>query len=95
MCHLNFVVSKKSQSRMRVLRIECKDKLFNWFDLDEEKEVINAPEVVKILKENVAHYFSIPVDKQIIFDEQGVIGTACDFRRSVERDAMDRVLLYY
>ena len=68
---------------MRTLRIECGDKLFDWFDVEEEKKIINSPEVLKILKENVAHYFEVSLDRQIIFDDEGVISTPTDLRRSL------------
>ena len=74
----------------RTLRIECGDKLFDWFDVDEEKEIIAAPDVLRILKENVAHYFDVALEKQVIFDEEGVISTASELRRALRAGNVER-----
>ncbi|CAD7922794.1 unnamed protein product [Amoebophrya sp. A25] len=78
-------------SGSRTLRISYGDKLFDWFDVDEEKEIINAPDVIKILKENVAHYFQVGVEQQILFDEEGPITTPAELRRSLKCAGKPRV----
>ncbi len=40
-------------------------------------------QVLRILKENVVHYFNVALENQIIFDEEGVISNATEFRRSL------------
>ncbi|CAD7951701.1 unnamed protein product [Amoebophrya sp. A120] len=83
----------ETASNSRTLRIQCGDKLFDWFDVDEEQEIISAPDVLKILKENVAHYFKVPVENQVLFDEEGVIATKTDLRRSFKMSGKPRVVV--
>uniref|UniRef100_A0A7S4QZL7 PDZ domain-containing protein n=1 Tax=Alexandrium monilatum TaxID=311494 RepID=A0A7S4QZL7_9DINO len=68
----------------RMLRVEFKGQPYDWFNLDEMGELVRSEDFVNTLRENIVHYFSVPYDCQVVFDEEGVLSTAADFARALK-----------
>ncbi|CAE7408495.1 sna41 [Symbiodinium natans] len=61
--------------------------LHDWFDVDEMADVVKASGFSITLRENIARYFGVPVAEQAIYDEDGLIATAADLSRALQRYA--------
>merc|ERR1719282_939781 len=48
-------------------------------------DMIRSAAFVGTLRENVARYFGIPVERQAIYDEDGLLTTGADFSRAIQR----------
>mmetsp|Transcript_103305 Transcript_103305/g.292680 ORF Transcript_103305/g.292680 Transcript_103305/m.292680 type:complete len:333 (+) Transcript_103305:299-1297(+) len=68
----------------RMLRIEHQGQPFDWFNLDEMGDVVRSADFVNTLRENIVHYFSIPYEWQVIYDDEGLLCTAVDFARAFQ-----------
>jgi len=64
--------------------VEVNGKLHNWFDIDELGELVRTPTFADTLRENVERYFGVPIENQVIYDEDGLLTTAADFSRSLQ-----------
>eukprot|EP00927_Polykrikos_kofoidii_P043738 TRINITY_DN37827_c0_g1_i1.p1 TRINITY_DN37827_c0_g1~~TRINITY_DN37827_c0_g1_i1.p1 ORF type:complete len:470 (-),score=58.96 TRINITY_DN37827_c0_g1_i1:229-1638(-) len=69
----------------RMLRVEFKGQPYDWFDLDEMSDVVRNQDFANTLRENIAHYFSVPFEWQAVFDEEGLLSTVVDFVRALQR----------
>eukprot|EP00405_Crypthecodinium_cohnii_P052493 CAMPEP_0206606740 /NCGR_PEP_ID=MMETSP0325_2-20121206/51595_1 /ASSEMBLY_ACC=CAM_ASM_000347 /TAXON_ID=2866 /ORGANISM="Crypthecodinium cohnii, Strain Seligo" /LENGTH=267 /DNA_ID=CAMNT_0054123341 /DNA_START=52 /DNA_END=853 /DNA_ORIENTATION=- len=76
-------LSQTGQPRM--LRVEFRGQPYDWFSLDEMGDVVRSEDFSNTLRENIAHYFSVPYDCQAIFDEDGLLTAPIDFVRSLQR----------
>lgn len=70
-----------------MLRIEVHGLLHDWFDVDEMGDLVKASGFSNTLRENIARYFGVPVAEQAIYDEDGLIATAADLSRALQRYA--------
>eukprot|EP00747_Dinoflagellata_sp_TGD_P021923 gnl/TRDRNA2_/TRDRNA2_128787_c0_seq2.p1 gnl/TRDRNA2_/TRDRNA2_128787_c0~~gnl/TRDRNA2_/TRDRNA2_128787_c0_seq2.p1 ORF type:complete len:515 (+),score=53.50 gnl/TRDRNA2_/TRDRNA2_128787_c0_seq2:79-1545(+) len=73
-----------AMSKPRMLRVEFKGEPFDWLDLDDLGDAVQAPDFTHTLRENIAHYFGVPFDCQAIYDEDGVLSTTVDFSRALK-----------
>ncbi|CAE8639155.1 unnamed protein product [Polarella glacialis] len=82
-------VSPSAQSvvQPRMLRIEVNGLLHDWFDVDEVGDMVKAPGFTATLRENIARYFGVPVKSQAVYDEDGLLATAADLSRALQRYA--------
>lgn len=69
----------------RMLRIEFKNQPYDWFNLEEMGDVVRSDDFANTLRENIVHYFTVPYDCQVIFDEDGLLFAPVDFTRSLQR----------
>uniref|UniRef100_A0A7S4VIN1 Uncharacterized protein n=1 Tax=Alexandrium monilatum TaxID=311494 RepID=A0A7S4VIN1_9DINO len=69
----------------RVLRVEVNGLLHDWFDVDEMGDFVRSTAFAGTLRENVARYFGVPLEKQAIYDEDGLLTTSADFSRALQR----------
>lgn len=67
-----------------MLRVECQGKPYDWFNLDELQDAVREEAFVHTLRENIVHYFSVPLEYQAIFDEEGLLATPPDFARALQ-----------
>lgn len=74
-----------AQKQARVLRIEVGGLLHDWFDVDEIGEFKRSPAFASTLRENIARYFHVAVERQVIYDEDGLLSTPADFSRALQR----------
>lgn len=74
-----------TQKQARVLRIEVGGLLHDWFDVDEIGEFKRSPAFASTLRENIARYFHVAVERQVIYDEDGLLSTPADFSRALQR----------
>jgi len=70
-----------------MLRIEFKNQPYDWFNLDDMGDVVRSDDFANTLRENIVHYFSVPYDCQVVFDEDGLLNAPVDFSRSLQRIA--------
>lgn len=73
----------KAWSTPRLLRVEYRGQVYDWFDLDELGDVVRAADVAGTLRENISHYFDVPRACQIVCDCEGVLASAADFARAL------------
>eukprot|EP00439_Symbiodinium_sp_Y106_P085358 s46_g28.t1 len=69
----------------RMLRVEVRGLLHDWFDVGEMGDFIRSPEFAGTLRENVARYFSVPFERQAIYDEDGLLTSTADFSRALQK----------
>lgn len=79
--------SSKPTSGPRVLRVDVGGTLHDWFDVEEMSDFIRSQAFVGTLRENVARYFGVAVERQAIYDEDGLLTTSADFSRALQRVA--------
>lgn len=72
-------------SNSRMLRVEVRGLLHDWFDVSEMGDFVRSPAFAGTLRENVARYFNVPVERQAIYDEDGLLTTCADFSRALQR----------
>eukprot|EP00913_Durusdinium_trenchii_P022467 g21104.t1 len=58
----------------RMLRVEVRGLLHDWFDVADMGDFIRSPQFAGTLRENVARYFGVPVERQAIYDEAAALG---------------------
>lgn len=68
----------------RMLRVVFRNRSYDWVDLDDLGDVVKRPEFVDTLRENIAHYFGVPVDLQAIYDNDGLLTSVVDFSRTLQ-----------
>lgn len=69
----------------RMLRVEVRGLLHDWFDVADMGDFIRSPQFAGTLRENVARYFGVPVERQAIYDEDGLLTNCADFSRALQR----------
>lgn len=69
----------------RMLRVEFKGQPYDWFSLDDMGEIVRSDDFANTLRENIVHYFAVPYECQVLFDEDGILGAPVDFARSLQR----------
>eukprot|EP00930_Biecheleria_cincta_P033531 TRINITY_DN23239_c0_g1_i1.p1 TRINITY_DN23239_c0_g1~~TRINITY_DN23239_c0_g1_i1.p1 ORF type:complete len:695 (+),score=116.16 TRINITY_DN23239_c0_g1_i1:64-2148(+) len=69
----------------RMLRVEVHGLLHDWFDVADMGDFIRSPAFAGTLRENVARYFGVPLERQAIYDEDGLLTTCADFSRALQR----------
>jgi len=69
----------------RMLRVEVHGLLHDWFDVGDMGDFIRSPSFAGTLRENVARYFGVPLERQAIYDEDGLLTTCADFSRALQR----------
>mmetsp|Transcript_87666 Transcript_87666/g.246256 ORF Transcript_87666/g.246256 Transcript_87666/m.246256 type:complete len:456 (-) Transcript_87666:101-1468(-) len=67
----------------RMLRVEYKGQPYDWFNLDDLGELVQAPDFANTLRENIAHYFGVPFECQVVFDEAGILTSGVDYARAL------------
>jgi len=70
-----------------MLRVEVNGLLHDWFDIEELGDMVKAPGFGTTLRENIARYFGVPVKSQAVYDEDGLLATAADLSRALQRYA--------
>lgn len=68
----------------RMLRVEFNGRPYDWFDLNDMSDVVRSTDFAETLRENIAHYFNIPIDCQVAFDENGMVSTSVDLCRALQ-----------
>jgi len=66
-----------------MLRIEYKGQPYDWFNLDEMGDIVRTSDFSNTLKENIAHYFGVPLEFQAVYDEEGLLSSVVDFARAL------------
>lgn len=69
----------------RMLRVEVHGLLHDWFDVGDMGDFIRSPSFAGTLRENVSRYFGVPLERQAIYDEDGLLTTCADFSRALQR----------
>lgn len=69
----------------RMLRIEVAGESHDWFDVDEMANAVRSPSFAATLRSNITGYFGVPIDQQVIFDDDGLLVTAADISRALQR----------
>lgn len=69
----------------RMLRVEVHGLLHDWFDVGDMGDFIRSPAFAGTLRENVSRYFGVPLERQAIYDEDGLLTTCADFSRALQR----------
>lgn len=77
--------SKASRHTSRILRVEVAGMLHDWFCVEEMSDFLRTPAFAKVLRENIARYFHVPVQRQAVYDEDGLLTSNADFRRALQR----------
>lgn len=65
----NAEVNAKASERGRTLRLEFRGRAYDWLDLDELGEAATTLDFVGTLRENMAHYFGVPIEFQVLYDD--------------------------
>lgn len=68
-----------------MLRVEVNGLLHDWFDVDEMGDFVRSAAFASTLRENIARYFGVVLEKQAIYDEDGLLTTGADFSRALQR----------
>lgn len=68
-----------------MLRIEVGGESHDWFDVDELSAAVRSPTFANTLRSNISGYFGVPVEQQVIFDDDGLLATAADISRALQR----------
>eukprot|EP00928_Gymnodinium_smaydae_P035409 TRINITY_DN24926_c0_g3_i1.p1 TRINITY_DN24926_c0_g3~~TRINITY_DN24926_c0_g3_i1.p1 ORF type:complete len:612 (-),score=109.98 TRINITY_DN24926_c0_g3_i1:102-1937(-) len=71
-------------SHGRMLRVEYRGQPYDWFSLDEMGDITRSADFATTLRENVAHYFGVPPEYQMLFDDEGVLATTVDVIRTLQ-----------
>ncbi|CAE7862568.1 SAR1A, partial [Symbiodinium microadriaticum] len=50
----------------------------------EMSDFLRTPAFAKVLRENIARYFHVPVQRQAVYDEDGLLTSNADFRRALQ-----------
>lgn len=74
----------RRHSQGRLLRVEFRGQPFDWFNLEDLGELVQSMDFVITLRENISHYFGVPSEWQIMFDDAGVICTSADLLRALQ-----------
>eukprot|EP00930_Biecheleria_cincta_P100217 TRINITY_DN91840_c0_g1_i1.p1 TRINITY_DN91840_c0_g1~~TRINITY_DN91840_c0_g1_i1.p1 ORF type:complete len:343 (+),score=51.29 TRINITY_DN91840_c0_g1_i1:66-1094(+) len=69
----------------RMLRVEYKNQPYDWFNLDDVGHMVRSEDFAHTLRENINHYFNVPFENQVIFDEDGILFSAVDFARALQQ----------
>lgn len=69
----------------RMLRVEVRGLLHDWFDVADMGDFIRSPQFAGTLRENVARYFGVPIERQAIYDEDGLLTSCADYSRALQR----------
>ncbi|CAJ1340016.1 unnamed protein product [Effrenium voratum] len=69
----------------RMLRVEVRGLLHDWFDVADMGDFIRSPHFAGTLRENVARYFGVPIERQAIYDEDGLLTSCADYSRALQR----------
>jgi hypothetical protein len=67
-----------------MLRVEFHGQPYDWFNLEDAADAVRSAEFPITLRENIAHYFNIPLEYQAVFDEDGLLSTVVDFVRALQ-----------
>lgn len=67
----------------RMLRVEVRGALHEWFDVAEMGESIRAPSFPSAFRSEIARYFGVAAPLQAIFDDDGLLATAADLSRAL------------
>jgi len=59
--------------------------LHDWFDVDEMGDFLRSAVFASTLRENIARYFGVPLERQAVYDEDGLLQTGADFSRALQR----------
>lgn len=73
------------QTSGKMLRVEVNGLLHDWFDVSEMGDFIRSTAFADTLRENVARYFNVPLERQAIYDEDGLLTTCADLSRALQR----------
>lgn len=65
-----------------MLRIEYKGQPYDWFNLDEMGDIVRTSDFSNTLKENITHYFGVPIEFQAVYDEEGLLNSIVDYARA-------------
>lgn len=68
----------------RMLRVEFKGQPYDWFNLDDMGEVVSGEDFHNTVRENIAHYFSVAIENQVVMDEEGPLVTSSDYARALQ-----------
>lgn len=74
-----------SEGGARMLRVEVKGLLHEWFNIDEMSDFIKSPSFADTLRDNISRYFGVAVENQALYDEDGLLTTAADLNRTLQR----------
>jgi len=77
--------SKASRQTSRILRVEVAGMLHDWFCVEEMSDFLRTPAFARVLRENIARYFHVPIQRQAVYDEDGLLTSNADFRRALQR----------
>lgn len=69
----------------KMLRVEVRGLLHDWFDVADMGDFIRSPQFAGTLRENVARYFGVPIERQAIYDEDGLLTSCADYSRALQR----------
>lgn len=72
-----------ASAQPRMLRIEYKGQPYDWFNLDEMGDIVRTNDFANTLRENITHYFGVPFEHQVIYDEEGILSSMVDFSRAL------------
>lgn len=67
-----------------MLRIEFNGRTYDWVNLQDVGEAVREPAFVTTLKDNIAHYFGVPKEYQVVFDADGFLSNDVDFTRALQ-----------
>eukprot|EP00397_Hematodinium_sp_SG-2012_P001879 GEMP01001884.1.p1 GENE.GEMP01001884.1~~GEMP01001884.1.p1 ORF type:complete len:979 (+),score=238.45 GEMP01001884.1:194-3130(+) len=70
---------------VRCLKVEFDGHWYSWFDCD-DAQISKIQRLPDILRQNVTHYFKIPVADQVIFDNVGRLNSDSDIFRVFHAD---------
>ena len=66
----------------RLLKLEFRGASYNWFDLRKTDAVFH-PHFVQIFRQNIVNYFDVPLERQLLFDDDGLLLSEDDVRRTI------------
>jgi len=78
-------VSNGTSHPPRMLRVEVHGLLHDWFDVADMGDFVRSTAFAGTLRENVSRYFGVPLERQAIYDEDGLLTTCADFSRALQR----------
>lgn len=79
------VTAEQPSKSSRMLRVEVNGLLHEWFDVAELGERVRSSSFAVTLRDNIAQYFGVEVSSQAVYDEDGLLATAADFSRALQR----------
>lgn len=73
------------QSLPRMLRVEVRGVLHDWFDIDDLGPFARTAAFAETLRENIARYFDVALEFQVLYDDDGLLTTPVELSRSLQR----------